>query len=121
MFTQRVAMSQANEIATVEPTPQSALRREPGSSSVVETRGSRVLLRIPDCTARLSTIGREVASWRMKLQTMNELTGSWLDAVRPVAPPRVLAAGAIGILLGLVMILLTPGKKPAPAIHTHSN
>lgn len=120
MFTMRVDMSQANETEPVESTTQAPPRREATAAAAADTRAARVFLRIPDCTARLSTSPREGFNWRAKLQTITEMTGPWLDIVRPMAPPRVLAASAIGILLGLVMILLTPGKKPAPVIQTHT-
>jgi hypothetical protein len=119
MFTQRVVMSPANEIETVEPTSQSNLRRESGLTPVSDARGSRILLRIPDCTARLSTVSGEGVSWWTKLHSISQLAGPWLDVVRPIAPPRVLAAAAIGILLGFVMILLTPSEKPIPTFRTH--
>ena len=125
MFTKRVVMSQANEIETGETTPQLSLRRETGFTAVADVRSSRVLLRIPDCTARLSTTSGEDVSWWSKLQTISQLqsitqlAGPWLDVVRPIVPPRVLAASIIGILLGFVMILLTPSEKPIPTFRTH--
>ncbi len=113
-------MTQANEPGTDEPTPQFAARREIGAAPGTEQRASRVLLRIPDCTSRLSTISGASAGWWLKASVVGSLGGPWFDMLRPVLPPRVLAAGAIGILLGVVLILLTPADKRSPGIHAHT-
>jgi len=125
MFTNRVVMSQANDSEPVDTIALPSLRKESGSTPAADARVSRVLLRIPDCTARLSTNQGDSASWWSKLQNVSQLqsisqiAGPWLDVVRPIIPPRVLAASIIGILLGFVMILLTPSEKPIPTFRTH--
>jgi hypothetical protein len=126
MFTKRVVMSQANDSEPVETIALPSLRKESGSAAAAgDARVSRVILRIPDCTARLSTIQGDSTSWWSKLQNVSQLqsisqiAGPWLDVVRPIIPPRVLAASIIGILLGFVMILLTPSEKPIPTFRAH--
>jgi len=121
MFTKSVVMTPASEIGPDESTLPFQPRREGGTLPGAEQRDSRVLLRIPDCTSRLTPARRARPAWLPRWQGLSELGGPWLELVRPVLPPRLLAAGAIGVLLGVVLIVLTPDNKRLPSIHTHTD
>ena len=105
-------MTQPYHIVSDEPGGSAADPSDDSSTSVGGPRDVRILLRVPDCSPQAAAMARKSRSRRRAQSETTEATGPWWQLLaQPSRWPRIAVAAALGVLVGMVLIVASRETK----------
>ncbi len=105
-------MTQPYHIVSDEPGATTGEPYEDADATGAAPRDPRVLLRVPDCTVQIAAMARKSRS-RKRVQTETDTPpGPWWQLLtQPARWPRIAVAAALGVLVGMVLIVASRETK----------